>query len=134
MNLIKQFRLIVILAASLTTTACVSTQTVSTKQVNDATLSCSSIATRLGEVRSGKRYAKANQGLSGSNLAAALLFWPALLVNTQNTNNMIKSMDEREAVLVGYYNNKNCTDPIPSYSNKQIKQKIKSGDTEESFT
>ena len=123
-----------IVAVTLTISACVSTQTVAEKQVSDSELACNSIATRIGEVRSARNYAKANRGVSGANVAAALFFWPALLVNNSNTSSMIKSMDARESVLVGYYENKQCKDTIPEYDNAEIKKKIKAKDTLESFS
>lgn len=134
MNHIKQLRLVTVIAACVAITGCVSTKTVSKEQINDVGLSCASIATRIGEVQAARNYAKSNQGLSGSNVAAALFFWPALLVNNSNTSNMIKSMDERESVLIGYYKTNNCTDAVPTYSNKEIKKKIKSSDTLEAFS
>lgn len=130
----KNLKLVAFIAASMSLTACVSTQTVSEKQVNDSELTCSSIATRIGEVRAASNYAKANRGVSGANVAAALFFWPALLVNNSNTSNMIKSMESRETVLVGYYSSNNCSDTIPEYENAEIKKKIKAKDTLESFS
>ena len=124
----------IIVAATATMTACVSTQTVPETQANDSTLTCDSIATRLGEVRSARNYAKANRGVSGANVAAALFFWPALISNNTKTTSMIKSMDSRESVLVGYYDSNNCSDTFPEYKNAEIKKKIKAQDTLESFS
>lgn len=134
MSIQKTLKMTAIIAVTMTMSACVSTQTVSEKQVNDADLTCDSIATRVGEVRAARNYAKANKGVSGANVAAALFFWPALLVNNSNTTSMIKSMEAREAVLVGYYEQKQCSDAIPEYDNSEIKKKIKSKDTLESFS
>lgn len=134
MNIKKHLRIATIIVVSTIITACVSTQTVAEKQVNDSELTCSSIATRIGEVRAGRNYAKANRGLSGANVAAFLFFWPALLVNNSNTSGMIKSMDARETVLAGYFEANNCTDAIPEYENAEIKKKIKAKNTLESFS
>ena len=134
MNLIKTLRITAIILLVATVSACVSTQTVSRNQANDSTLSCDSIATRLGEVQAAKSYAKSNQGVSGANVAAALLFLPALIANNANTSSMIKSMEARELTLNGYYQSRQCTSPIPKYGNKEIKRKIKAGDTLESFS
>ncbi len=130
----KTFRPAAIILLAATISACVSTQTVSKNQTNDLSLDCDSLATRLGEVQAARNYAKSNQGLSGSNVAAALFFWPALLVNNSNTSSMIRSMDEREAVLSGYYQSNQCTTTVPTFDNKEIKKKIKAGDTLESFS
>lgn len=134
MSIPKALRTAAIISITAVLSACVSTQTVSEKQVNDSELTCESMATRLGEVRAARNYAKANRGVSGANVAAALFFWPALLVNNSNTSSMIKSMDTREAVLVGYYESNNCSTAIPEYSNSEIKKKIKNKDTLESFS
>jgi hypothetical protein len=129
-NLFK-FILAITLAASMV--ACVSTKTVSENQVDDSTLTCESLATRLGEVRSAKAYAQANRGASGSNVMAALFFWPALLVNNSNTSDMIESMNQRESVLAGLYESNSCSEIVPEYDTKEMKKKLKSGDTLESF-
>jgi len=134
MSIQKRLKITAIITMTMVVSGCVSTQTVSEKQVNDADLTCDSIATRIGEVRAARSYAKANKGVSGANVAAALFFWPALLVNNSNTTSMIKSMDARETVLVGYYEQKQCADTIPEYDNSEIKKKIKNKDTLESFS
>ena len=134
MSIQKSLKIAAIIAASATITACVSTQTVAEKQANDSELTCSSIATRIGEVQAARSYAKANRGVSGANVAAALFFWPALLVNNSNTSSMIKSMDSRETVLVGYFDSNKCSDTIPEYENSEIRKKIKAKDTLESFS
>ena len=77
----KTIKCIVLITLSASLTACVSTKTVSSNQVDDGKLGCASLATRIGEVRSAHDYAQANKGASGSNVMAALFFWPALLVN-----------------------------------------------------
>ncbi len=134
MKLVKTFRIISTSLLFITVSACVSTQTVPKEQANDATLNCESIATRLGEVRAARSYAKANQGVSGANVAAALLFWPALIVNNNNTRAMVKSMDAREATLNDFYASNQCSTAIPVYKNKEIRKKIKEGNTLESFS
>ena len=126
-------RVLVMIALSASMTACVSTKTVVKTQVDDSSLGCDSLAIRIGEIQSARDYAKANRGASGSNVMAALFFWPALLVNNSNTSDMIKSMDEREATLNGLYKVANCQDEIPHWDTAQMKKKLKAGDTQESF-
>lgn len=133
MNRNKTPKFLALIALTATLSACVSTKTITKNQVADTQLLCSSVATRIGEVRGARDYARSNKGISGSNVAAALFFWPALLVNNSNTTKMIESMNEREAVLSGLYDGKNCSDTIPSYEVKEMKKKFKSGDTQESF-
>ena len=129
----KIVKLFTTMLIALSFTACVSTKTVTSIQVDDGQLGCVSLATRIGEVRSARDYAQANRGVSGSNVMAALFFWPALLVNNSNTGDMIESMEKRESVLVGLYDNKQCSESIPEYDTKEIKKKLKVGDTLESF-
>jgi len=125
---------IMLIVLSVGLTACVSTKTVTSNQVDDSQLGCASLATRIGEVRSARDYAQANRGASGSNVMAALFFWPALLVNNSNTSDMIKSMEEREGVLTGLYENNTCSDAIPHWDTKEMKKKLKNHDTLESFS
>ena len=121
------------LAVIVTVSGCVTTKTLSPKQVGDQDLSCDSLATRIGEVRAAREYAIAKRGASTENVAALILFWPALVTNNSNTNEMISSMDAREIELTTLYNDKKCASPIPQYDNKEIAEKLKSGNTEEAF-
>ena len=115
-------------------TGCVATNTISTTQLNDKDLACDSIATRIGEVTAAKNFAQSKKGASGENVAAALFFWPALLVNNSNTTQMISSMDARKSTLTSLYNDKGCQNEIPTYTNKEIREKIKTKKTLEQFS
>ena len=120
--------------ASITLAGCVSTNTISTTQINDKDLTCDSIATRIGEVTAAKNFAKAKRGASTENITAALFFWPALLANNSNTSQMINSMDARATTLTSLYNEKSCADEIPTYTNAEIREKIKTKNTLEPFS
>ena len=124
----------VVMATTFALSGCVSTSTVSANQANDQDLSCESIATRLGEVDAAKRFAKAKRGASTENIAAVIFFWPALVANTANTNKMISSMDARNLTLNELYQSNGCSSEVPTYTTKEIRKKIKAGDTLESFT
>jgi len=133
-SLIKKWLLVSIIGLTFGLTGCVSTSTVSSIQTGDGDLECNEIATRIGEVQAARSYASSKKGASGENVAAVLFFWPALLVNSSNTSKMIDSMNARETRLSGLYDEKQCTDEIPQYTNEEIQEKLKNKDTLESFS
>jgi len=74
----------------------------------DSQLTCDELAAEISKTRSLKAEAEANKGLSGQNIAWALLFWPAIFANESNNSEAIRVADERLHYLYGYYREKDC--------------------------
>ena len=113
--------------------ACVPSHTVSTKNIGDEQLKCDDIATRIAEIKGATKLVKSKQGASGENVAAALFFWPALIFNSQTNSSSIDSLLRREEVLIGLYQSNSCSNTFPEYTTDEMKEKIKSGETQEAF-
>lgn len=100
----------IIVALSLSTflAACVNPERVNTTQANDAALSCADINAQFSKIAAIKAEAAKGTGLSGQNVAAALLFWPAAAGNYMNGSEAIKAADARHAVLTNLATAKKC--------------------------
>ena len=70
-----------ICAAALLLSACVSPEVVSQNKVNDENLSCQQIGVELGQLAQIRSEARKGKTASGANVAAVLLFWPAVIGN-----------------------------------------------------
>lgn len=52
--------------------------------------------------------ARKEKGVTGTNVAAALLFWPAMIATYQNANEAIEAAQKRKSKLTDLYNQKGC--------------------------
>jgi hypothetical protein len=82
----------------------------------DSQLSCDELAIEITKTRSLKAEAQANKGLSGQNVAWALVFWPAIFANEANNSEAIRAADERLFHLYRYYEAKECSTPLGELS------------------
>lgn len=78
----------------------------------DSQLTCDELALEITKTRSLKEEAQSNKGMSGQNVAWALLFWPAIFANESNNSDAIRAADERLFYLYGYYEDQGCTTPV----------------------
>lgn len=124
-------RTLVIGLLSILLAGCVSTRTISEKQIGDSQLGCAELADRVGELNALKAYSEKESGVSGKNVAAALFFWPAIIGNQMNAGDNIESINKRKTTLVGHYEERKCSAPVPSYSVDEIKKKIKNKEVKE---
>ncbi|CRL12979.1 hypothetical protein [Phaeobacter italicus] len=99
---------IVAAAAALTLSGCVSPDVVTKTQVGDSKLTCGEIETQLVQLEEIRAEAKKGKTVSGANVAAALLFWPAIIGNHANATEALAAANERHEVLVALANKKRC--------------------------
>jgi hypothetical protein len=90
-------------------TACARPEVVETRKVNDNQMTCDEIRSELEDARKFEEAARDERGVTGTNVAAALLFWPALLVTQANASEAIDAARERRDVLVELSDKKNCS-------------------------
>lgn len=103
----KKYMLLAPLAA-VTLSACVSPEVVQTNNLGDADMSCAQIATEVAQLEEIRTEAKKGTSASGKNIAAGLLFWPALIGNYANAQEAQEAADKRQNVLVDLSNRKGC--------------------------
>ena len=98
----------VLVAISLAVSACVSPEVVQTRSVDDTALTCEEIKVQLDQLAQIREEAAKGQRASGENVAAAILFWPAVIGNYQNAKQALEAAEKRNTVLVELAEKKRC--------------------------
>ncbi len=93
---------------------CASPTVIQSVKAGDAGLTCPQLQNEYQDSERFKAEADKEKGLTGGNVARALLFWPAILGSFSNANEAIAAADTRKVHLVNLMNQKNC--PIPGLS------------------
>mmetsp|Transcript_23793 Transcript_23793/g.42827 ORF Transcript_23793/g.42827 Transcript_23793/m.42827 type:complete len:109 (-) Transcript_23793:400-726(-) len=88
--------------------ACVSPDVVQTNAVDDGSLTCDEIGMQLAQLEEIRTEAAKGRTASGKNVAAAILFWPAVIGNYQNAKQALEAADKRYEVLVALAKKKRC--------------------------
>ncbi|WP_390915043.1 hypothetical protein [Pseudosulfitobacter sp. SM2401] len=87
---------------------CVSPAVVQTSTVADDGLSCEQIKVQLTQLEEIRAQAAKGQTASGANVAAAIIFWPAVIGNYQNAKQALEAANKRNEVLVALAKKKRC--------------------------
>jgi hypothetical protein len=87
---------------------CATPQVVEKKQLNDVHLSCSGIEVQIAEAESFEKEARGEKGVTGTNVAAAIFFWPAMFATYSNANEAIEAAVDRKEHLQTLYAEKGC--------------------------
>jgi type IV pilus biogenesis protein CpaD/CtpE len=102
------FTATVFACASLSLGACATNQKISTNQLSDGSLTCTQIVSQDKELDAILEKAKHNKGVSGANVAAVLLFWPAAVGNYMDADKAEELVVKRKAVLAELHKAKSC--------------------------
>ncbi len=92
----------------LTMAGCASPEVVRTRQVADTRLTCDELADSIEEAEGFEREARKERGVTGTNVAAAVLFWPALIGTYANTQEAIAAAEDRQDHLSELREKKGC--------------------------
>lgn len=104
-NLIKAILSLSIAAA---VAGCATPHVVDTASVSDKDLSCNSLIAEINEAKSFEKEARDEKGVTGTNVVAGLLFWPAIIGTYSNANDAIEAAQERQRHLQQIFNEKGC--------------------------
>jgi outer membrane biogenesis lipoprotein LolB len=96
------------MAAAALLGACATPAVVETRKTGDAALSCEQIRYELAEADRFERDARAERKVTGTNVAAAVFFWPALLATYSNSDQAINAARERKAHLFKLADSRGC--------------------------
>lgn len=88
--------------------ACVNPEVVTVRSISDDELTCTEIKTQLGQLEQIQKEAEKGRTVSGENVAAAILFWPAVIGNNMNAKQAQEAATARQVVLVDLYKQKRC--------------------------
>ena len=75
---------------------------------DDNKLNCEKLENSVADAQEFRRKALAVTGNTGKNQAAALLFWPALMMTYLNASEAIVAASERSVNLINFMQNKKC--------------------------
>ena len=90
---------------------CATPHVVDTRQLGDKNLSCSNIKDQIDEADRFEYEARSERKITVKNVAAAVLFWPALLGTYVNTEDAIDAAKERKHYLRNLYEKNSCSTP-----------------------
>lgn len=103
--------LLTVVAATVAATflgGCASPTVVESKQSSDRMMSCDALKTAYNEAKDFEGKARKERGMTGTNVAAALLFLPGLLGTYVNTEEAINAAKERQKHLEAIAAEKKC--------------------------
>ena len=89
---------------------CATPHVVESVKTSDTTLTCTQIDLEMKESERFRTDAQKEKGMTGTNVAAVIFFWPAMIGTYSNANEAIAAADTRKAHLMGLYTNKKCAE------------------------
>ena len=107
--MIKIFKSIAVASVAASLTACASPEVVDKRQMGDEQLSCMQLASEIQEAHEFERNVQKEKGITGTNVAAAVIFWPAIICTYYNANEAIDAAKERKEYLVELSTKKGCS-------------------------
>jgi len=96
-------------ALAFAVSGCASPEVISARQPGDDNLTCSQLTDQYEDAQTFEKKARAERGVTGKNVAAALLFWPALIGTYSNTDDAINAAQERQRRLERLASDKKCS-------------------------
>ena len=96
-------------AAGVALAGCATPHVVEEKQVGDDSLTCAQIEAQIADAERFKKKARDEKGVTGTNAAALLLFWPALIATYSNVEEAVDAANERKLHLQKIYSTKGCS-------------------------
>lgn len=104
----KRLALASALVLTLSLGACATPTVVQVEQPGDRAMSCEQLAAAVDETNRFEQEARRERGVTGTNVAAAILFWPALAGTYMNTEEAIRAAESRRNHLNTLRRSKNC--------------------------
>jgi hypothetical protein len=96
---------LVVLAAA---AGCATPTVVQSKQSGDTSMSCDQLKAAYAEALDFETKARKERGLTGTNVAAAVFFWPAMIGTYKNTEEAIDAAKERQKYIEKLGDSKSC--------------------------
>lgn len=88
--------------------ACATPQVAQIKKVGDSDLSCEQISKEYEDAQDLETAARKDRTVTGTNVAAAIFFWPLLLGTYANTEEAINAAKDRQRRLEKIATEKGC--------------------------
>lgn len=87
---------------------CATPEVVQVDQVGDESFDCEQLRAAIADAGRFEREARHDRGITGTNVAAAAFFWPALVGTYMNTDEAIEAAKRRQEHLTELYRDKKC--------------------------
>ena len=87
---------------------CATPTVVESKQAKDRDMSCAALKTSYAEAKDFETKARKERGVTGTNVVAAVFFWPAMLGTYKNTEDAIEAAKARQKHLETIAAEKKC--------------------------
>jgi outer membrane biogenesis lipoprotein LolB len=87
---------------------CASPTVVQTKQSNDSSMNCAQLKTAYSDAQDFEAKARKERGVTGTNIAAAIFFWPAMIGTYKNTEEAIEAAKDRQKHIEKIAADKRC--------------------------
>lgn len=94
--------------AAILLSGCATPTVVQTKQSNDSSMNCAQLKTAYSEAQDFETKARKERGVTGTNVAAAILFWPAMIGTYKNTEEAIDAAKDRQKHIEKLAADKRC--------------------------
>jgi hypothetical protein len=88
--------------------ACATPEVVQVTQVGDEAMACEQLEAGIVEAQRFERDAREERGVTGTNVAAAILFVPGLVGTYMNTDEAIDAARDRQELLTDIHQKKGC--------------------------
>jgi putative oligomerization/nucleic acid binding protein len=118
----KDYKYLAMLITCLFLLSCASPHIVEERQIGDESLSCSQIEAQIAEATRFEKEARGEKGVTGTNAAALIFFWPALLFTYDNVGDAVDAANDRKDHLHAIYSQKNCDTESSTVKNEEDKQ------------
>jgi hypothetical protein len=99
-------------AVSVYLVGCASPTVIQTVKPGDSGLSCAQLQNEYSDAERFRNEADKEKGMTGGNVARAILFWPAILGSFSNANEAISAADARKIHMANLMSQKNCPVPV----------------------
>ena len=87
---------------------CASPKVVDVRQAGDDNLSCAQLTDQYQDAQDFEAKARKTRGVTGTNVAAAVFFWPALVGTYSNSDDAIEAAKDRQKRLEKLADAKSC--------------------------
>ncbi len=91
------------------TAGCATPEVVQVRQAGDGDLNCEQLKEQYVDAQEFEAKARKERGVTGTNVAAAVLFWPALIGTNSNTEDAINAAQDRQRRLEKLAADKKCS-------------------------
>jgi hypothetical protein len=104
----RGIQLLLGVAVLIASAGCASPTVVQSKQSGDSAMTCDQMKAAYAEALDFESKARKERGVTGTNVAAAVFFWPAMIGTYKNTEEAIEAAKERQKHMEKLGESKGC--------------------------